>query len=56
MCDCGVLFMTEIVGRALVSICHILQLRRSWFSMSVVMDSASSKAWYCIHVSIFGVS
>ena len=53
--DCGVLFMAEIVGRALVSIFRILQLRRSWVSMSVVIDSASSKARHCIHVSIFGV-
>ena len=39
-----------------MSILRILQLRRSWVSMSVVIDSASSKARHCIHVSIFGVS
>jgi hypothetical protein len=54
--DCGVLFMSEIVGRARVSIFRILQLSRSWVSMSVVIDSASSKARHCIHVSMFGVS
>ena len=39
-----------------MSILRMLQLRRSWVSMSVVIDSASSKARHCIHVSIFGVS
>ena len=41
---CGVLFMVEIVGRAVANVFRIWWLVRSCFSIRIVIDIASSKA------------